>query len=120
MLVNISRKAVTGLFVGFLGYSYFNHPKWVVWFQVIFLAIAQIAYAIKLFKYVLYIIFICKIMLIVVICRTKPYYDQYHEYLDYFLVVVNVATIALSMLHYNKPSIPGELIVGLIQVNFHN
>ena len=96
ILINISRKAVTGLFVGFLGYSYFNHPKWVVWFQVIFLGVAQVAYAIKLFK-------------------TKPYYDQYHEYLDYFLVVVNVATIALSMLHYNKPSIAGELIVGLIQ-----
>lgn len=95
-LIIICRKAITGLFVGFLGYSYFNHPKWVVWFQVIMLGMAQIAYAFKLF-------------------RTKPYYDQYHEYLDYFLVVVNVATIALSMLHYNKPSVAGELIVGLIQ-----
>jgi len=95
-LINISRKAITGLFVGFLGFSALNHPKWVVWFQVIMLGIAQVAYAFKLF-------------------RTKPYYDQYHEYLDYFLVLVNVGTIALSMLHYNKPSEAGELIVGLLQ-----
>lgn len=95
-LINISRKAITGLFVGFLGFSAANHPKWVVWFQVIMLGIAQVAYAYKLF-------------------RTKPYYDQYHEYLDYFLVIVNVGTVALTMLHYNKPSEAGELIVGLLQ-----
>jgi hypothetical protein len=96
-LVQLSRKAITGLFVGFLAFSAQNHPKWVVWFQIIMLGIAQLAYAYKLF-------------------RTKPYYDQYHEYLDYFLVIVNCGTIALSMLHYNKPSEAGELIVGLIQV----
>lgn len=50
--------------------------------------------------------------------RAKPYYDQYHEYLDYFLSIVNIGTIALSMLHYNKPSIAGELITALIQVTF--
>lgn len=46
--------------------------------------------------------------------RTKPYIDHYHEYLEYFLVIVNVATIALSMLFYNNPLLAGELIIGMV------
>jgi len=95
-LANIGRKAVTGMLVGLLAFSANNHPKFVVWFQVTTLAVAQVAYAYRVFK-------------------SKPYYDQYHEYLDYILAAVNVGSIALSMLHYNKPSIAGELLTALLQ-----
>lgn len=95
-LVNIGRKAITGMLVGFLAFSATNSPKYVVWFQVTILAVAQVAYAYRVFK-------------------EKPYYDHYHEYLDYILAAVNVGSIALAMFHYNKPSTAGELLTALLQ-----
>jgi len=92
----ILRKLITGIFVGFLNYSATHNPKWVVLIQAACLAVAQFFYAFEMF-------------------RRKPYYDHYHEYLDYFLVIINIGTIALSMLHYNHPLVAGELIVGLVQ-----
>lgn len=96
VLVLFARKFVTAAIVGFLNYSLTETPKYLSIIQVIIMGVMQILYT-------------------VVVLIRKPYYDYYHEYLEYFLCVVNLATLGLSMWQYGSPSETGMLITGLVQ-----
>eukprot|EP01132_Coremiostelium_polycephalum_P002003 gene2003-2465_t len=52
---------------------------------------------------------------VVILIIRKPYFDHYHQWLEYFLAVMNLATVALCLAHIKSPTEAGELIVGLVQ-----
>jgi len=96
VLALFAKKFVTAAMVGFLNYSLKESPKYLSVIQVVIMGAVQVAYTIA------------------VLIR-KPYYDYYHEYLEYFLCFVNLATLGLSMWQYNSPSEVGVYITGLVQ-----
>eukprot|EP01112_Ceratiomyxa_fruticulosa_P002299 TRINITY_DN1241_c0_g1_i9.p1 TRINITY_DN1241_c0_g1~~TRINITY_DN1241_c0_g1_i9.p1 ORF type:complete len:606 (-),score=118.74 TRINITY_DN1241_c0_g1_i9:123-1940(-) len=92
----ILRRFLTGAIIGFLAYSPTQTPQYLAAIQFAIMAAAQIFYG-------------------AMVAWKKPYYDYYHEYLEYFLTIVNLATLALSMSHYNGPKEIGELLTALVQ-----
>eukprot|EP01133_Synstelium_polycarpum_P006247 gene6247-7241_t len=55
------------------------------------------------------------IVYVVILAIRKPYFDHYHLWLEYFLAVINLATVGLCLSHIKSPSVVGELLVGLVQ-----
>ncbi|EGG18841.1 substrate adhesion molecule [Cavenderia fasciculata] len=45
----------------------------------------------------------------------RPYFDHYHQWLEYLLAIINLATVGLCLSHIKSPSVAGELLVGLVQ-----
>jgi len=80
-----------------MGMLYTTQHKPVVIIQVVILGLVQIGYLVE-------------------VARTHPYYDHFHEYLEYFLVVINVITLGLVLAHINTPSEPAYLITALLQI----